>query len=255
MTGSSRRIHPRLESALAAQLDRRRRTLRSGAEHVGWKRGVGDRERIGGEIVVGHLTTATQLEPGATYRVEPGADLHADAEVALAIGSDIDADVVQVDEANVTGHPDRGPLAAEAINRVLENVRGEGAVHLCFGNYGGQTIQEGTYRELVSFLNSLEADHVLLELAHRPPEELSWLREIDDRLSFGVGVVDIKTTVVESADLIAERIEAAAKVLGEDRISYVNPDCGLWILGRGIADGKLRNLVRGRDLYAGTLEW
>jgi len=49
----------------------------------------------------------------------------------------IDADVVQIDEANVTGHAEDGPLAAAGINRVLEGVRGEKAVHLCYGNYGG----------------------------------------------------------------------------------------------------------------------
>ena len=53
---------------------------------------------------------------------------------------------VQVDEANIPGNPDDGPLAAEAINRVLDAVRGEKAVHFCFGNYGGQTIQRGDWR-------------------------------------------------------------------------------------------------------------
>lgn len=50
---------------------------------------------------------------------------------------------VQVDEANIFGNPSDGPLAAEAINRVLDAVPGETAVHFCFGNYGGQTIQGG----------------------------------------------------------------------------------------------------------------
>jgi 5-methyltetrahydropteroyltriglutamate--homocysteine methyltransferase len=67
----------------------------------------------------------------------------------------VDADVIQVDEANVTGHAQDGPLAAVAINRVLEGVRGEKAVHLCYGNYGGQTIQQGTYEKLIDFLNAL----------------------------------------------------------------------------------------------------
>ena len=41
--------------------------MREGAERVGWKLGVGERERIGGELAVGHLTSATRLDPGATY--------------------------------------------------------------------------------------------------------------------------------------------------------------------------------------------
>src|SRR5262249_35156693 len=64
--------------------------------------------------------------------------------------AEIDAAVVQVDEANVTGNPDDGPIAAAGINRVLEGVTGGlKAVHLCFGNYGGQTIQRGGYTQLV----------------------------------------------------------------------------------------------------------
>src|SRR5947199_165342 len=48
----------------------------------------------------------------------------------------IDAAVVRVDEANLPGSPQDGPLAAEAINHVLSGVQGEKSVHLCFGNYG-----------------------------------------------------------------------------------------------------------------------
>ncbi|HHK41350.1 MAG TPA: methionine synthase, partial [Planctomycetaceae bacterium] len=117
----------------------------------------------------------------------------------------IDADVVQVDEANVTGHPDDGPVAAAGINRVLEGVQGEKAVHLCFGNYGGQTIQRGTYAKLVDFLNELQADSLVLEMARRPVDELQMLREIRPELKLGIGVIDIKDNEVESPELVASR--------------------------------------------------
>ncbi len=163
----------------------------------------------------------------------------------------IDADVVQVDEANVTGHPDDGPVAAAGINRVLEGVQGEKAVHLCFGNYGGQTIQRGTYVKLVDFLNALQADSLVLEMARRPVDELQMLREIRPELKLGVGVIDIKDNEVESPELVASRIERAAKVVGADRIAYVHPDCGFWMLPRSVADAKMVSLVRGRDLFVG----
>ena len=163
----------------------------------------------------------------------------------------IDADVVQVDEANVTGHPDDGPVAAAGINRVLEGVQGEKAVHLCFGNYGGQTIQRGTYAKLVDFLNALQADSLVLEMARRPVDELQMLREIRPELKLGIGVIDIKDNEVESPELVASRIERAAKVVGADRIAYVHPDCGFWMLPRSVADAKMVSLVRGRDLFVG----
>ena len=69
--------------------------------------------------------------------------------------------------------------------------------------------------------------------------------------ALGIGVIDIKDNEVETADTVAERIERAAAVLGADRIRYVHPDCGFWMLGRGIADAKIRALVEGRDLFEG----
>jgi 5-methyltetrahydropteroyltriglutamate--homocysteine methyltransferase len=163
----------------------------------------------------------------------------------------IDADVLQVDEANVTGHPDDAPLAAAGINRVLQGARGEKAVHLCYGNYGGQTIQQGTYEKLITFLNTLEADHLVLEIARRPQQELTMLRDVKPELGLGIGVIDIKDNEVESAEQVARRIETAAGTLGADRIAYVHPDCGFWMLPRSVADLKMRALVAGRDRFAG----
>jgi 2-keto-4-pentenoate hydratase len=83
-------IDPALASALTVQLGAWRAALAAGAERVGWKLGVGDRERIGHGPVIGHLTSATELRPGAAYRLGEAAALHADAEVALTLGSDVD---------------------------------------------------------------------------------------------------------------------------------------------------------------------
>jgi 5-methyltetrahydropteroyltriglutamate--homocysteine methyltransferase len=158
---------------------------------------------------------------------------------------------VQVDEANIPGNPADGPLAAEAINRVLDAVRGEKAVHFCFGNYGGQTIQRGSWATLVSFLNSLRADHLVLELAHRPPSDLEALRGVDSRIGIGVGVIDIKINHIETPEEVARALERAEHGLGPDRVRYAHPDCGFWMLKRSVVDRKLAALVSGRDLYLG----
>ena len=158
---------------------------------------------------------------------------------------------VQVDEANIPGNPEHGPLAAKAINKILHVVKVEKAVHFCFGNYGGQTIQKGTWMDIIAFLNSLHADHLVLELAHRPESDLEALVEIDPKIKLGIGVVDIKVNHIETPDEIAARIETAAKKIGKDRIRYVHPDCGFWMLKRSIADRKIAALVKGRDKFLG----
>jgi 5-methyltetrahydropteroyltriglutamate--homocysteine methyltransferase len=158
---------------------------------------------------------------------------------------------VQVDEANIPGNPADAPLAAEAINRVLDAVKVEKAVHFCFGNYGGQTIQKGEWSALLAFLNSLRTDHLVLELAHRPPSDLDALKDLSPRIGVGLGVVDIKINHVETPEEIARAIERAEKVLGTGRVRYVHPDCGFWMLKRSVADRKIAALAKGRDLYLG----
>lgn len=175
------------------------------------------------------------------------------ADVLAAQMPGLPAACVQVDEANIPGNPADGPLAARAINRVLDAIgRGtERAVHFCFGNYGGQTIQSGTWKALARFLNELHADHLVLELAHRPAADLAALKQIDDRLALGVGVIDIKVNHIETPDEVARRIAAADKAAGGGRVRWVHPDCGFWMLKRSIADRKIEALVRGRDLFLG----
>jgi 5-methyltetrahydropteroyltriglutamate--homocysteine methyltransferase len=180
------------------------------------------------------------------------------AELAFAIAdvlaeqvNYIDAPVIQVDEANLPGSPEEWKWAAESMNRVLKAIPTKPAVHLCFGNYGGQTIQKGGWDQLIEYLNALHVDHIVMENAHRPPQELEVFKSLRKEIGFGLGVSDIKQTVIESADTIARQIEAADKVLGTGRVKYIHPDCGFWMLKRSIADGKIRALVRGRDLYEG----
>jgi 5-methyltetrahydropteroyltriglutamate--homocysteine methyltransferase len=173
------------------------------------------------------------------------------ADVLAAQVRNLGCACVQVDEANIPGNPDDAPLAAAAINRVLDEVEVMRAVHLCFGNYGGQSVQSGTWQKLIGFLNTLHVNHVVLELAHRPPEDLLALRQVRPEIKLGVGVVDIKVNHVETPDEVARRIEAAEKALGPDRIGWVHPDCGFWMLKRSIADRKIAALVKGRNQYLG----
>jgi 5-methyltetrahydropteroyltriglutamate--homocysteine methyltransferase len=161
----------------------------------------------------------------------------------------IDCAVLQVDEANLPGSPEDTHWAHEPINRVLDAVRGEKAVHFCFGNYGGQTIQKGRWKDLVDFLNRLNADHLVMEVARRDQDELPVFRDLRAGLALGVGVIDIKDNEVETPDEVARRIEHAVEVLGAERVRWVHPDCGFWMLPRSVADRKMTALVEGRDKF------
>lgn len=171
---------------------------------------------------------------------------------ALAVQvSRIDAAIVQVDEANLPGNPADGAWAHEPINTVLDAVKGGRGMHFCFGNYGGQSIQSGTWDDLIGFFNRLHLDHLVLEFARRGYGELDRFRGLREDIALGIGVIDIKDNEVESAETVARRIEEAVKVLGDDRVRWAHPDCGFWMLPRSIADRKMASLVAGRDLYLG----
>ena len=95
---------------------------------------MGDRERIGGWIAVGYVTSETALANGATYRADPRADLHADAEATVEFARDVDtaggAEAVRhaigtygaaleiVDLARVPGEP-AAVVAANVFHRAV----------------------------------------------------------------------------------------------------------------------------------------
>ncbi len=163
----------------------------------------------------------------------------------------VEADVVQIDEANISGHPEDREWALPALNHVLEGIPRERAIHVCFGNYGGQTVQKGFWKDLVPFFNGLKVHHLVLEFARRGYDELEAFRDLDPRIGLGLGVVDIKDNEIESGEVVARRVEHATKVLGSGRVRYIHPDCGFWMLQRNVADGKMRALTAGRDLFEG----
>ena len=178
------------------------------------------------------------------------------AGLAMAIGEvlarqveHIDADVIQVDEANIPGHPEEAEWAAAAINIVLDAIPCEKAVHVCFGNYGGQSVQQGTWEALIPYLDALRADHLVLEFKRWGVEHTACLTELPETTKIGLGVVDIKDNSVESPEEIASDIEQAIANLGPERIAYIHPDCGFWMLQRNVADRKIEALVKGRDLF------
>ena len=60
----------------------------------------------------------------------------------------------------------------------------------------------------------------------------------------GLGVIDVKSPVVETPALVAERIRRAVEYVEPTRL-MVNPDCGLRHLAPEVARRKLRAMVAG----------
>jgi 5-methyltetrahydropteroyltriglutamate--homocysteine methyltransferase len=66
-------------------------------------------------------------------------------------------------------------------------------------------------------------------------------------VDFWAGVIDVKSTITETAVQVAGRIEALLRVIPANRLG-VTTDCGLILLQRYIAQEKLHALVEGTKL-------
>jgi 5-methyltetrahydropteroyltriglutamate--homocysteine methyltransferase len=154
-------------------------------------------------------------------------------------------DVVQLDEPYVQARPERArDYAIEAIDRALQDATGTTVLHVCFG-YGKHVANKPNGYAFLGELNACRVDEVSLECA-QPRLDASVLDALPSK-RIHVGVLDLRDTAVETPEIVAARIRAALERLPVERVC-VAPDCGMKYLPRDVAWGKLRNMVRGRDL-------
>ncbi len=203
-------------------------------------------------------------------------------DLAKAINEDIlevDAlgvDFIQLDEFTwANGFED---WAIEAFNRAVEGVKNARIVcHICWGNYGGtpaylpdQTAQPGEIYDLTQRKGSASGDTSLvipkafeakmdvlnLEIGGRR-RDLSGLAVLKQHplprhLQFWAGVIDVKSTITETAEEVADRIRRILDYVPADQLGLTT-DCGLILLQRYIAIGKLHALVAGTQLVRSEL--
>ena len=151
------------------------------------------------------------------------------------------ADVVQIDEPWLQARPDRAArYGVKAINRALEGVPGTTVVHLCFG-YAAAVKDKPTGYSFLPQLEATSASQVSIEAA-QPRLDLGVLREFSKTVM--VGVIDLGSGRVETADEVAGRIRAALKHVPAERL-VLAPDCGMKYLTREAAFGKLKALAEG----------
>ena len=161
---------------------------------------------------------------------------------ALALAG---ASVLQVDEPFLAGYPDQVELAVRAINQVFEGVTGPvKAVHVCYGNRYSRPVWEGNYDFLFPAILEANVDELVLEFARKGYDDLELFRRYSTPFLLGLGVVDVKSLTLESADLVASRIKRALQVLPPDRL-MVNPDCGLRHVPPEVARAKLHAMSQG----------
>jgi 5-methyltetrahydropteroyltriglutamate--homocysteine methyltransferase len=115
-------------------------------------------------------------------------------------------------------------FAVSLINRVVEGVRGVRiGVHVCRGNWSRDetTLLSGGYEPLAPYLERLDVAQLVLEYA---TDRAGALRPFGGK-ELGMGVVNPRSDIVESAAAIRAAVEKALCVYTPSRI-FLNPDCG-----------------------------
>jgi 5-methyltetrahydropteroyltriglutamate--homocysteine methyltransferase len=147
----------------------------------------------------------------------------------------------------------------EALNHALENIpEGKVRIHICWGNYEGPHCCDIPMDTVFSTLMSAKAQYLLFETSNpRHAHEWTVFRdrksEIPDNKVLVPGVVDTTTNFVEHPELVAQRIERFAGIVGADRV-VAGSDCGFGTFaGFGAVDpdiayAKLTSLSEGAAL-------
>jgi len=153
------------------------------------------------------------------------------------------ADVVQIDEPYLQARPEQARrYGLAAIDRALEGIDGETALHICFG-YGHIVRDKPAGYSFLEELNACAARQISVETA-QPDLDLSVLRRLPDK-TIVLGVIDLSDAApVETPEAVAERIRQALEHVPAERL-VVAPDCGMKYLSRARAFAKLQAMVAG----------
>ncbi len=160
------------------------------------------------------------------------------------------ADIVQIDEPYLQARPDAArAYGLAALNAALDGVTGTTAVHLCFGYAAIIHVRPEGY----SFLPELAGcpvDQISIETA-QSGLDLGVLSDLTDKTII-LGVVDLSTPDVETAELVAARTRRAFDRIPPEQV-VIATDCGMKYLPRASAEGKMRAMAGAAQLLRAEL--
>jgi 5-methyltetrahydropteroyltriglutamate--homocysteine methyltransferase len=188
-------------------------------------------------------------------------------EAIIAAGFDLQLDAPDLAMSRHTGYQNlteaeflqRAAQNVEALNAATANIPPERMrVHICWGNYEGPHDQDIPLERVIDIILKLRPSQLLFEAAN-PRHEHEWIvwrdAALPDDKILVPGLIDTCSNYVEHPELIAQRIERFARIVGADRV-IGGTDCGFGTFaGYGKIDPvvtwkKLASLREGADLAA-----
>ena len=146
-----------------------------------------------------------------------------------------------------TGNSDDFKWIAEVITKCVDGVKAKIAWHFCFGNAWGNSLKAifpKGYEAVLPQFYDVPVEQFVLDFANREMADIEILKSLPKDKEVQIGVLDIRTMMIESPEEVAARIQKVIKVVPPDRV-YLSTDCGMKNLPRLVAKMKLKALADG----------
>ena len=149
--------------------------------------------------------------------------------------------------------------ASELINRIIEGIEGpRTGIHICRGNWSTreEVLLSGDYTPLLPALTAMRVRQFVLEYATPRAGDIEVVgRHLSDNVpgtqisrELGLGVINPRTTEVESLQTIEAKVEQALTFYRPEQI-FLNTDCGFGCFANRcvnveeVATAKIRSMV------------
>ncbi|MGN6170632.1 MAG: hypothetical protein ACTHQQ_21070 [Solirubrobacteraceae bacterium] len=150
-----------------------------------------------------------------------------------------------IDEPCLQARPDQArEYALPALNRALDGIETQTALHTCFG-YAAIVKKRAHGYSFLAQLDDCNADQICLEAA-QPHLDLTILHQLPNK-HIVLGVLDLGNPTPETPAEAANRTRAALHHIPPHKLS-ISPDCGMKYLPRQLAQAKLQALVNGAQI-------
>jgi 5-methyltetrahydropteroyltriglutamate--homocysteine methyltransferase len=137
----------------------------------------------------------------------------------------------------------------DVIGKCCEGVDAKIGWHFCFGNAWGNDILSANFPQgyqtvLPYFWDTPGIDEFVLDYANRDMDGVDFLANAPEDKSLQIGVLDIRSMMVESPQQVADRGRQVLRHVSPDRLT-LSTDCGMKPLPRTVAKMKLKALADG----------
>jgi 5-methyltetrahydropteroyltriglutamate--homocysteine methyltransferase len=139
---------------------------------------------------------------------------------------------------------------ADVMAQCVDGVDAKVAWHFCFGNAWGNALSgifPTGYKTVLPYFYDVPIDQFVLDFANREMVDVDILKSLPEDKEVAIGVLDIRTTQIESPEQVADRIRKVIAVVPPERV-YLTTDCGMKPLPRIVARMKLKALAEGAQI-------